>query len=565
MQHHIDISVEVGKKDVKAGDKNAPKGTVNKFLSAARLRESFNLNFESAFLDMFVDRPVEHAQKVEAPKPAEQRIARADEGSRNVGNNDVSCARHQEYIERPKTENVEAAPAPESAEPATQEAAEAPVEANDAAPAERPKEKPVEKIEESRGEGLSAQMKMVRVELKAQIQKLLTDDQKAELKNKIQALLDDEDASAHDLLAGMMAIVADLVGPVQSAEVVTVEAEGQMTRDTKKFVKRFLEEVSKALDSEENTQQIAEQVTVEPQMEQRIENALSKLVRKMDRNITDADRELVKNIAAPTPQSGEVKAGQEVNDRPIEGPKRVKEAVKEAVRVDAPAIREDDRTRDARNVVEADAAAALVRAKARAVNAPAPISNAGGVNSIGDIARSAKADGGAAQNWQNSYGQNSSTKFMEKTQEARRNEAPRPAAQNPIFDQVIQSAKITVTDGKSEATIKLNPDFLGKVEMKVLVEDGKVNVKFTAENSVVQNAILENINDLKRSLTEAGLDVENVLVSLADQSMDAETGEGDEQENQDAPRYRGTGGIDEDFIDAIDTEISDGSTVRYLA
>lgn len=561
MQQHIEVNVEVAKKDVKA-DKNGQKGAVNKFLTATKLRESFNLNFESMFLDMFTEVPVSRAERPEAPRAVERTAAPVQENSRPAAQ--AAAAR---VIEAPR--NAEAAPVERSE---SETANETKTVVNDAqaakgheCAADKTRKDGTEVDGKNQTENVSAQLKMVRVELKAQLEKTLTSEQKSDLKKKIEDLLEDESLSMSELLAGVMNVVAELIGPIESVDVAAVEVDDLMAGDAKKFLKKLLHEISKALAPEEETKAVASEEAPAPQVEARVENALTKLVAKMDHKITDADREAAKNLTRPE-EKIEVKPLEDRSERSVEAPRRTRETVRETARVDAPKIAEDESGKANRPQAgtEVELAAAALRARTRpsasqAVSA-APAAAVGGVT---EAARSNRSEGSQQQNWQSSYNQNSSTKFSERAQEARRSEASRPA-QNPIFDQIIQNAKITVAGGKSEATIKLNPDFLGKVEMKIVVEDGKVNVKFTAENTVVQNAIVENINDLKKNLIDAGLDVQNVLVMLADQNMDMEGQEQSEQQEQNTPRYRASLEGDE-FLDAIDAEINDGSTVRYLA
>lgn len=97
---------------------------------------------------------------------------------------------------------------------------------------------------------------------------------------------------------------------------------------------------------------------------------------------------------------------------------------------------------------------------------------------------------------------------------------PRPSqvAQSPrltqeVFGQIVQKAKLLVTPDLSEVKIQLKPDFLGKLNLTVTSENGKVTAKFNAENYRVKEIIEANLNTLKDALAEQGLKVDQLLVS----------------------------------------------------
>jgi len=85
---------------------------------------------------------------------------------------------------------------------------------------------------------------------------------------------------------------------------------------------------------------------------------------------------------------------------------------------------------------------------------------------------------------------------------------------NNIFNQIIESAKITLNEEVSEMAIKLKPDNLGNVSLKLVIERGMVLAKFDVENQIVKQALESNLEDLRSSLAEKGFQIKEFNVSV---------------------------------------------------
>ncbi|MCB0415028.1 MAG: flagellar hook-length control protein FliK, partial [Bdellovibrionales bacterium] len=93
-----------------------------------------------------------------------------------------------------------------------------------------------------------------------------------------------------------------------------------------------------------------------------------------------------------------------------------------------------------------------------------------------------------------------------------------------------QQSQLLATKGGGEAKIKLNPDGLGEITMKVKVADGRVHVDLLAENNHTKKLIEKGLGDLKANLAAHKLDVDMIKVDLSnnvadqfkDQQRDAE-------------------------------------------
>lgn len=87
---------------------------------------------------------------------------------------------------------------------------------------------------------------------------------------------------------------------------------------------------------------------------------------------------------------------------------------------------------------------------------------------------------------------------------------------------VIQAAEIVneisrfvQKNEKQSMTFQLHPENLGKVQLRVDVQENKINTYIEVENTQVKQAIQSNIDNLKQNLQNAGMQLNNVNVSLS--------------------------------------------------
>lgn len=91
-----------------------------------------------------------------------------------------------------------------------------------------------------------------------------------------------------------------------------------------------------------------------------------------------------------------------------------------------------------------------------------------------------------------------------------------------IFNQVIESAKINISEDVSEMVIKMKPDNLGKLSMKIVVERGIVVARFDVESQIVKEAIESNLEDLRNALKDKGFEIQQFDVSVNKDSDNSE-------------------------------------------
>jgi hypothetical protein len=83
-----------------------------------------------------------------------------------------------------------------------------------------------------------------------------------------------------------------------------------------------------------------------------------------------------------------------------------------------------------------------------------------------------------------------------------------------IIDQVVKNAELLLRANVSELKIELKPEFLGRLTIKVALEDGAVIARLIAENQQVKHMLESNLTSLKQSLESQGIKVERAEVSV---------------------------------------------------
>lgn len=108
---------------------------------------------------------------------------------------------------------------------------------------------------------------------------------------------------------------------------------------------------------------------------------------------------------------------------------------------------------------------------------------------------------------------------------------------NAVVEQVVKSMVMrTNQSGSSEIRLRLNPDNLGEVTMKITVSGSSISANMVAANGDVRNALLSNHQHLAQSLNEAGL-------TLTGFSVDVSGGDAGRDQNRDR-----TGGFGRRYV-----------------
>jgi flagellar hook-length control protein FliK len=89
------------------------------------------------------------------------------------------------------------------------------------------------------------------------------------------------------------------------------------------------------------------------------------------------------------------------------------------------------------------------------------------------------------------------------------------------LQELVKSANFHIIEnGKNSARIELNPKDLGRLTLKVVVENDKLDGKIFVENESAKNLVLSDISTLKEELKSIGLELQTITIDL--ESKDSE-------------------------------------------
>lgn len=87
------------------------------------------------------------------------------------------------------------------------------------------------------------------------------------------------------------------------------------------------------------------------------------------------------------------------------------------------------------------------------------------------------------------------------------------------LDAIKDQAQIMVNKGGGEAKITFNQEGLGEIQLKVVVHEGKVNVEMNAETQEAKKLLETSLSDLKTSLAQHKLAVDQVRVDVGSSNL----------------------------------------------
>lgn len=102
-----------------------------------------------------------------------------------------------------------------------------------------------------------------------------------------------------------------------------------------------------------------------------------------------------------------------------------------------------------------------------------------------------------------------------------------------IMDQIINSPKLQIkqTEQGTMMTLKLNPEVLGNVEIKMEIVKGVLQAEINVENMIVKGAIESSLADLKNALSDKGYQVETLNVSVGQEGKQSQQQQHQERHN----------------------------------
>ena len=84
-----------------------------------------------------------------------------------------------------------------------------------------------------------------------------------------------------------------------------------------------------------------------------------------------------------------------------------------------------------------------------------------------------------------------------------------------IMEQFVEHTKVTLSAEITKMEMQLNPEHLGKVYLEITENQGSVTAKIQTQNAIVKEALEMQIADLKQNLSQAGVKVDAIEVTIA--------------------------------------------------
>ena len=127
---------------------------------------------------------------------------------------------------------------------------------------------------------------------------------------------------------------------------------------------------------------------------------------------------------------------------------------------------------------------------------------------------------------------------------------PQHVDANAVVDQILRGMQIRTTNGQSVVRLRLVPEQLGDVSVKLVVSGGSVDASITAHTVDAQSALAGAQTQLAKSLADAGLKLQSFSVGLAGESFADPRDQSRPNDQSNRPSARRIGAVEAADADA---------------
>ena len=124
-----------------------------------------------------------------------------------------------------------------------------------------------------------------------------------------------------------------------------------------------------------------------------------------------------------------------------------------------------------------------------------------------------------------------------------------------IFQQMVDKFRVDIKQGVTQMEIKLYPEDLGSMHLKLTVEKGIVSAHILTENAKVKELIEENLAQLKNTFAQDGVTWDKITVDVNQDSLRENPFAYQQQSNMQEDR-RGNSNRHQNFRDSISKELA---------
>ena len=119
-----------------------------------------------------------------------------------------------------------------------------------------------------------------------------------------------------------------------------------------------------------------------------------------------------------------------------------------------------------------------------------------------------------------------------------------PVTKENVF-RIVDKAVATLKDGRQDFEVELKPDFLGRVNIKLTMEDGKMKMQIKTEDMAVKGLFTDQIPALHNALRDKGIVMSNIDVVYEEPSFSgSEQRQPNQQNSPDTSRKAPGGGFE---------------------
>jgi Flagellar hook-length control protein FliK len=115
---------------------------------------------------------------------------------------------------------------------------------------------------------------------------------------------------------------------------------------------------------------------------------------------------------------------------------------------------------------------------------------------------------------------------------------------NAVVDQILRGITVRTADGQSEVRLRLVPENLGDVSVKLTVTGGNVDASLVAHTADAQNALAGGQSQLAKTLADAGLKLQSFTVGLAGGGFADTRDQSRPHDSPNRPHTRRFGGVE---------------------
>ena len=103
-----------------------------------------------------------------------------------------------------------------------------------------------------------------------------------------------------------------------------------------------------------------------------------------------------------------------------------------------------------------------------------------------------------------------------------------------LIRQVTEFTKVTVREAQTTMEMQLNPEHLGKIYIEVTTKEGNVSAHIMTQNELVKEALEAQMAELKQSMSQAGVKVDAVEVTVGSHEFEKNLEQNAKQEERQA-------------------------------